>query len=81
MAQHTQHNIIGVVDKGRAIAGSDAVTSNGNITTANDYASHAALDARLALISPTTYTTAELDKMTLNDKRYAVRLNDDADSI
>lgn len=81
MGQHTQHNLIGVVDKGRAVSGSAAVAGSGNITTTANYADHAALDARLTAISATTYTQAQLDKMTLNDKRYAVRLADDADSI
>ncbi len=36
---------------------------------------------RLAAISATTYTTAVLDSMTLNDMRYAIRLNDFASTI
>lgn len=78
MAQHTQHNLLGVVDKGRAVAGSNAVSGSGNITSHNVYADHAALDTALLADG---YTQTQLDKMTLNDKRYAVRLADDADSI
>ena len=81
MAQHTQVNAIGVVDKGRAVAKSAAVPGGGNITAPATYASHTDLDTRLTAISATTYTQAVLDKMTLNDKIYAVRLADDADSI
>lgn len=40
-----------------------------------------ALRARLQAISATTYSDAELDKMTLNDMIYAVRVNDNASTI
>lgn len=36
---------------------------------------------RLKEIAATTYTDAELDKMTFNDMRYAIRLNDAAGSV
>lgn len=40
-----------------------------------------AMRARLAAISGTTYTTAQLNKMTFNDMRYAIRLADYPGSI
>lgn len=40
-----------------------------------------ALRARLAAISAGTYTAAYLNRMTVNDMLYAVRLNDFAASI
>ncbi len=40
-----------------------------------------ALRTRLTAISATTYSAAELDKMTLNDMVYAVRLNEAANTI
>ncbi len=43
-----------------------------------NYASVAALRARLAAISPTSYSTSRLNTMTKNDMEYAVRLADDA---
>lgn len=78
MAQHTQHNHLGVVDGGRAVADSAAVPGGGNITSPANYADHAALDTRLIALG---YTQTDCDKMTLNDKRYAVRLADDPDSF
>jgi hypothetical protein len=36
---------------------------------------------RLTAISATTYSAAELDKMTYNDMVYAIRVNDYAGSI
>ena len=40
-----------------------------------------AMRARLTAISATTYSSAELDKMTLNDMIYAIRVNDMPGSI
>jgi hypothetical protein len=41
----------------------------------------ATMRARLTAISGTTYSAAQLDKMTFNDMVYAIRLNDFATSI
>ena len=49
--------------------------------TAANYASHAALNARLTAINGTLYSAANLTKYTYNDKVYALRLNDDAAGI
>jgi hypothetical protein len=40
-----------------------------------------AMRARLTAISATTYSAAELDKMTMNDMIYAIRVNDRSGSI
>jgi hypothetical protein len=82
MPQNQISNDLGVafIDKRRATAGSppDDETS---ITTPANYASIDNLDARLTAINAALYTQAVLDKMTVNDKVYAVRLNDDAGSL
>lgn len=46
--------------------------------TLANYASNASLDTRLLALG---YTQATLDKMTQNDKVYALRLKDDAGSL
>lgn len=80
MAQHQIGNAQGIVDKKRSTAKS-VHKSDGSIATPANYDNMAALDARLTAISATTYTQARLDTMTMNDKIYAVRMNDDANSI
>lgn len=77
MAQHQLFNKQNFVDKERAVAGSDAVPG-GSVGTPANYDSNTALDTRLLALG---YSQATLDKMTQNDKVYAVRLNDDEDSI
>lgn len=77
MAQHQLHNKQGFVDKERAVADSAAVPG-GSVTTPANYDSNTALDTRLLALG---YTQAQLDGMTQNDKVYAVRLSDDADSL
>lgn len=52
-----------------------------DITTPANYASVAAMRARLTAISGTTYSSANLDIMSVNDMIYALRVNDDATSI
>lgn len=47
----------------------------------DDYKDNESLDERLNAISSTTYSQANLDKMTQNDKVYALRLNDDPGSL
>jgi hypothetical protein len=69
-------NAIGVTDK-RATQG----VATQPIATPANYASEAALDARLTAISGTTYTAAVLRRMTFNDKVFAVRSADDAAGI
>ncbi len=81
MAQHMPGDQrLPFVDKTRATAGSVADTSS-NVATPANYASNAALDARLNAISATTFSQARLDSMTLNDKIYALRLNDDSGTL
>jgi hypothetical protein len=81
----TQHQLgdleaAGIVSRARAVAGSVAVNTNMLATPAN-YSSIAALDARLIAINAGIYTQAQLDKMTANDKIYAIRVNDDLGTI
>lgn len=51
------------------------------IATPANYASVAAMRTRLAAISGTAYSAANLNSMTTNDMVYALRLNDDAAGI
>lgn len=57
-----------------------AVSKPGNIGGPN-YRDVNALRTRLAAISATTYTPAQLNLMTVNDMVYAVRLADDAGGV
>lgn len=65
-----------VVDK-RQLQGA----STQAIATPANYASEASLRARLTAISASTYSTANLNLMTINDMVYALRMNDDAAGI
>lgn len=56
-------------------------TNTNPITTPANYKDEASLDARLAAISATAYSAANLRSMTTNDKVYALRLNDDPTGI
>lgn len=47
----------------------------------DDYKDNESLDERLNAIDSTLYSQANLDKMTQNDKVYAIRLNDDPGSL
>ena len=82
MAQHQVGDLeaSGITSRAKAVAGSVATSGNIFATPAN-YVSNTALDTRLTAISGTIYTQAQLDKMTANDKIYAVRLNDDPTTI
>lgn len=81
----TQHQLGGldassITSRARANAGSVAI--NGAVfATPQNYTSVSALDTRLQAISGTIYTQAQLDKMTVNDKVYAVRLADDLGTV
>jgi hypothetical protein len=65
------------VDKRR----SSAPTNANPLGTPGNYKDEASLDTRLAAISATAYSAANLRVMTTNDKVYALRLNDDAAGI
>lgn len=71
---------VAFVNRARAKAGS-VIGNDDDLTTPGNYASIATLDARLQAINAGYYTQALLDKMTANDKVYAVRLNDDPTSL
>lgn len=47
----------------------------------SNFVDNDSLDARLNAIDSTTYSQANLDKMTQNDKVYALRVNDDPGSL
>lgn len=68
------------VDRTRATAKSVADNTSA-VTTPANYSNVAALDARLTAISATTYSQANLDRMTINDKIYALRLADDGATL
>jgi hypothetical protein len=78
MAQSTIKNVTGIVDK-RDIQGQLGLsTAAAFLTNTSDVTS---ARARLTAISAATYPAATLDKMTLNDMLYAIRLNDEAASV
>lgn len=63
-----------------------AAAASGSGTTlrfvgVDDYKDNESLDERLTAISSSLYTQATLDKMTQNDKVYAIRLADDPGSL
>jgi hypothetical protein len=68
---------LGFTDKRRSASQSDQTP----LGTAANYASGNSLDARLTAISSTSYSAARLRQMNINDKVYAVRLNDDLAGI
>lgn len=61
-----------------ATASGDTLRLVGNVAA---YADNDSLDARLNAIDSTLYSQTNLDKMTQNDKVYALRVNDDAGSL
>lgn len=67
------------VNSTKAVA--DMNGSGAGVATPLNYTSITALRARLAAISGTTYTSAVLDQMSVNDMVYAVRMNDDKTTI
>ncbi len=78
MAQHYVHTSpvkVGI-SKAHVTAGSSAVSTT-DLTTPANYQSPGALDTRLLAIGG-VFTQAYLDSLTLNDKIYALKLNDDA---
>lgn len=80
MAQHQVGNNQDVVSRTKAVAGSVA-GSGAIVGTPANYDSNTSLDTRLTAISATTYSQANLDRMTRNDKIYALRVNDDPTTI
>lgn len=52
-------------------------TSDTTIGTIANYRDIASIDARLIAINATVYTQARLNTMSLNDKMYAIMVNDD----
>lgn len=79
MADLQKGNMAGVAAKGGKNINGGASDQAGHWDT--DYSDIAALRARLAAISGTTYTAARLNAMTMNDMIYAVRLNDSPGTI
>lgn len=82
MSQHQVGDLEGngIVSKAKATAGSVAASGSIYATPAN-YTSQNALDARLTAISATVYPQTQCDKMTSNDKIFAVRANDDPNTL
>jgi hypothetical protein len=56
-----------------AAAGATASTDVARLVGSDGIDDSASLDATLALLAPTTYTSSELNKMTENDKVFAIR--------
>lgn len=77
MAQHQPGNSQGITDKNRATADS-AAKSDGSVSAPATYDSHDDLDTALATADAGYFTQSRLDKMTLNDKVYALRLANDS---
>ena len=67
---------LGFVDKRRTQGQKTA-----SVGTPANYASEAAMDTRLAAVNAGYYTTAQLAKMTYNDKVHALRQADDSAGI
>lgn len=63
---------------GKNINGGDNVQAGLDLDNTDTIA---AMRARLNAINSTTYSAAQLNKMTYNDMVYAIRLNDAAGSI
>lgn len=80
MATTQVKNALGIVDKRMAPLRSNA-NSQYNGTVHTNTKDVAALRARLTAINPTSYTSARLDAMTVNDMIFAIRQNDDPGSI
>lgn len=74
MADAQKGNTAGVAAAGGKNLNGGADDRTGHWDT--DYPTIASLRARLQAINATTYSNAQLDKMTLNDMIYAVRVND-----
>lgn len=68
---------LGFIDKRRS--GSPSASSP--LGAAANYADATTIDARLTAISATSYSAARLRQMNINDKVYALRLNDDLAGI
>lgn len=75
------NNQLGAVDTNFTNARKSTPGAGADITTPANYASITAMRARLTAISATTYSSANLDTMSVNDMVYALRVNDDASSI
>lgn len=78
MAQHYLKNspVKAGLSKAHVSAGSVAVSSD-DLTTPANYQSITDIDTRLLAIGG-IYTQVYLDSITMNDKIYALKLNDDA---
>lgn len=64
-----------------ALAAATASGDEFRLLAADAYQDNESLDNRLNDINNTLYSQANLDKMTQNDKVYALRVNDDPDSL
>lgn len=75
------HTLFGFrpTDKQKSDDVSTQITSFDGIDV--EYKDMSSLDARLNAINATVYSQDRLNSMTLNDKLYALRLNDDSDTI
>lgn len=82
MAQHQIGDVEaeGIVSRARAVAGSVATTGS-MFAAPTNYDTVSAMDARLIAINAGWYTQTRLDAMTANDKVYAIRLNDDLNTV
>lgn len=76
MAQSLTKNMLGYVDKRRVPA--DAAN---RVTTDANFSDITSMRTRLFAVSATAYSVANLDKMTVNDMLYALRLADEAAGI
>lgn len=74
MAQNQVRNLHGIADTRNAVKGGKDVHPFNNTQNVVDIAK---MRSRLKAISASTYTDAQLDKMTMNDMLYAIRLNDE----
>lgn len=72
---------IGSIDRGITYRNAVQGGSVALVAAPLNYSSITALKARLTAISGTAYSAANLNRMTVNDMVYALRLNDDPTTI
>lgn len=72
---------IGAVDNCFTYRNEVQGTNNALLSTPANYASNAAMRARLIVINGTYFNSSRLNTMTQNDLQYALRLADDPGTI
>lgn len=81
MAQHQPgyNDHLSFTNRQKAVPG--PISTNPGITDEAAYQSNSALDLELGTLAPTVYAASTLNRMTSNDKAYAVRVLQDPTTI